>query len=82
MLPLRHLAEDRLPEYARPIIAGWRKQGQLYSCALRNNDDWYWLYAAVKSGERSLLVSNDEMRDHHFGMWVISAVFNNPASFY
>jgi hypothetical protein len=28
----------------------------------------YWLYAAMASGERCKVVSNDEMRDHHFGM--------------
>lgn len=31
-----------------------------------NNDDWYWLYAAVKFG--AFVVSNDQMRDHNFQM--------------
>ena len=33
-----------------------------------HNDDWYWLYAALASGSGCKVVSNDEMRDHHFGM--------------
>ncbi|KAJ1401664.1 hypothetical protein B484DRAFT_300011, partial [Ochromonadaceae sp. CCMP2298] len=28
------------------------------------NDDWFWLYAAVSLRKR--VVTNDEMRDHHF----------------
>ena len=27
----------------------------------------YWLYAAMASGDGASVVSNDEMRDHHFG---------------
>ena len=39
------------------------------SCACTgNNDDWYWLYAAVCSGDNILVVTNDQMRDHHFCM--------------
>jgi hypothetical protein len=30
------------------------------------NDDWFWLHAALL--KRSLVVTNDEMRDHHFQM--------------
>mmetsp|Transcript_43989 Transcript_43989/g.111271 ORF Transcript_43989/g.111271 Transcript_43989/m.111271 type:complete len:568 (-) Transcript_43989:19-1722(-) len=41
---------------------------QLHVCPKGANDDWYWLYAAVKAGERGLLVSNDEMRDHIFSL--------------
>ena len=44
-------------------VQAWRKAKCLYSCGLRNNDDWYWLYAAVRGGAGTLLVSNDEMRD-------------------
>ena len=68
VLHARHLQDDRLPASARPLLHAWRRSKSLYSCALRNNDDWYWLYAAVAAGPGSLLVSNDEMRDHHFGM--------------
>ncbi|KAL8151150.1 hypothetical protein V2J09_020958 [Rumex salicifolius] len=36
----------------------------LYATPTGSNDDWYWLYAAVKL--KCLLVTNDEMRDHIF----------------
>eukprot|EP00629_Pelagomonadales_sp_RCC1024_P006006 CAMPEP_0119263202 /NCGR_PEP_ID=MMETSP1329-20130426/2682_1 /TAXON_ID=114041 /ORGANISM="Genus nov. species nov., Strain RCC1024" /LENGTH=472 /DNA_ID=CAMNT_0007262901 /DNA_START=525 /DNA_END=1943 /DNA_ORIENTATION=- len=68
VLHMRHLAEDRLPTCARPVVRSWRRAKILYSCSLQNNDDWYWLYAAVWGGVGTILVSNDEMRDHHFGM--------------
>jgi len=67
ILHMRHLA-DHLPVSARPVVHAWRRAKILYSCGQRNNDDWYWLYAAVYGGPGTLLVSNDEMRDHHFGM--------------
>ena len=31
-------------------------------------DDWFWLYATLVQGDRTLIVSNDWMRDHHFMM--------------
>ncbi|CAO2044368.1 unnamed protein product, partial [Urochloa humidicola] len=46
------------------ILEGWRNAGALYATPPGSNDDWYWLYAAVSC--RSLLVTNDEMRDHLF----------------
>lgn len=46
------------------LIESWRNAGALYSTPPGSNDDWYWLYAAVSC--RSLLVTNDEMRDHLF----------------
>ncbi|XP_025812231.1 proteinaceous RNase P 1, chloroplastic/mitochondrial-like isoform X3 [Panicum hallii] len=46
------------------ILESWRKAGALYATPPGSNDDWYWLYAAVSC--RSLLVTNDEMRDHLF----------------
>lgn len=68
VLHSRHLAEDRLSPEALDFVKSWRRGGHLYSCNVGNNDDWYWLYAAVRGGEKAILVSNDEMRDHHFGM--------------
>ncbi|WOK93375.1 proteinaceous RNase P 1, chloroplastic/mitochondrial-like [Canna indica] len=46
------------------LLESWRKAGSLYATPPGSNDDWYWLYAAVRC--RSLLVTNDEMRDHLF----------------
>ena len=64
----RHVDARNVPPEAVNIVRGWRQRRILYCCAPGNNDDWYWLYAAVAAGPGSLLVSNDEMRDHHFGM--------------
>lgn len=38
----------------------------VYVTPAGSNDDWYWLYAAVTFGCH--VVTNDEMRDHHFRM--------------
>ncbi|GAU42640.1 hypothetical protein TSUD_398450 [Trifolium subterraneum] len=49
---------------SRILVEEWMKNGVLYTTPNGSNDDWYWLYAAVKL--RCLLVTNDEMRDHIF----------------
>ncbi|KAF2321641.1 hypothetical protein GH714_000844 [Hevea brasiliensis] len=48
----------------RKLIQEWIQKEVLYTTPHGSNDDWYWLYAAVKL--RCLLVTNDEMRDHIF----------------
>ncbi|KAG5515756.1 hypothetical protein RHGRI_036714 [Rhododendron griersonianum] len=48
----------------RKLLEEWIAQGVLYGTPHGSNDDWYWLYAAVKL--KCLLVTNDEMRDHIF----------------
>ncbi|KAJ8767717.1 hypothetical protein K2173_020657 [Erythroxylum novogranatense] len=48
----------------RKLIEEWMEKDVLYATPHGSNDDWYWLFAAVKL--RCLLVSNDEMRDHIF----------------
>ncbi|KAI4322399.1 hypothetical protein L6164_022100 [Bauhinia variegata] len=58
---LRGLVEN---PYSRKIVQEWMYNGSLYTTPNGSNDDWYWLYAAVKS--RCLLVTNDDMRDHIF----------------
>ncbi|XP_024521173.1 uncharacterized protein LOC9655352 [Selaginella moellendorffii] len=50
--------------YAQQLLRHWSNAKALYIAPAGSNDDWYWLYAAVKC--KSLLVSNDEMRDHIF----------------
>lgn len=42
----------------------WKTADALYGTPTGSNDDWYWLYAAIKF--KCLLVTNDEMRDHTF----------------
>ncbi|KAG4978581.1 hypothetical protein GLYMA_13G317800v4 [Glycine max] len=49
---------------SRRLVEEWMKNGVLYTTPNGSNDDWYWLFAAVKL--RCLLVTNDEMRDHIF----------------
>ncbi|KAF8412953.1 hypothetical protein HHK36_000925 [Tetracentron sinense] len=46
------------------MLEEWKARGALYTMPNGSNDDWYWLYAAVKC--KCLLVTNDEMRDHIF----------------
>ncbi|XP_073008074.1 proteinaceous RNase P 2 isoform X1 [Typha latifolia] len=48
----------------RQLLETWRGEGALYTTPTGSNDDWYWLYAAIKL--KCLLVTNDEMRDHIF----------------
>ncbi|KAL6613741.1 hypothetical protein ACP70R_036011 [Stipagrostis hirtigluma subsp. patula] len=48
----------------RHLIETWRANGALYTSPSGSNDDWYWLYAAIRLN--CLLVTNDEMRDHIF----------------
>uniref|UniRef100_A0A6M2EDI9 ribonuclease P n=1 Tax=Populus davidiana TaxID=266767 RepID=A0A6M2EDI9_9ROSI len=50
--------------YTRELIQEWIEKDVLYTTPHGSNDDWYWLYAAVKL--RCWLVTNDEMRDHIF----------------
>ncbi|KAL5213760.1 hypothetical protein ABZP36_002912 [Zizania latifolia] len=53
----------KLP-HNQKLLERWQRAGALYATPPGSNDDWYWLYAAVSC--RSLLVTNDEMRDHLF----------------
>ncbi|KAK9715346.1 hypothetical protein RND81_06G159100 [Saponaria officinalis] len=48
----------------RAVIDRWRNADALYATPTGSNDDWYWLYAAIKF--KCFLVTNDEMRDHTF----------------
>lgn len=48
----------------KALVDRWNNANVLYATPTGSNDDWYWLYAAIKF--KCLLVSNDEMRDHLF----------------
>ncbi|KAF8400811.1 hypothetical protein HHK36_014113 [Tetracentron sinense] len=48
----------------RTLIEKWKNGDALYATPTGSNDDWYWLYAAIKF--KCLIVTNDEMRDHIF----------------
>eukprot|EP00611_Tribonema_gayanum_P013129 TRINITY_DN2391_c0_g1_i1.p1 TRINITY_DN2391_c0_g1~~TRINITY_DN2391_c0_g1_i1.p1 ORF type:complete len:571 (+),score=175.45 TRINITY_DN2391_c0_g1_i1:177-1889(+) len=64
----RHLQDSKLSPQCLRVLLRWRADGIVQSCMPKNNDDWYWLWAAVRVGGRVLVVTNDEMRDHHFLM--------------
>ncbi|XP_068648014.1 proteinaceous RNase P 1, chloroplastic/mitochondrial-like isoform X2 [Aristolochia californica] len=48
----------------KKLLEKWRNADALYATPTGSNDDWYWLYAAIKF--KCLIVTNDEMRDHNF----------------
>ncbi|KAL0051819.1 hypothetical protein WJX82_002667 [Trebouxia sp. C0006] len=50
----------------KTLLADLKKRHAFYATPTGSNDDWYWMYAAVKAGPKGLLISNDEMRDHMF----------------
>ncbi|KAH8934065.1 hypothetical protein BDL97_18G064700 [Sphagnum fallax] len=49
---------------ALSLLNRWQIANCIYTTPTGSNDDWYWLYAAVRY--KCLLVTNDEMRDHLF----------------
>ena len=61
----RHFGDIMPPKY-RNLEEKWVKSGVLYKTPRGMNDDWFWLHAALKY--KSLVLTNDEMRDHHFQM--------------
>ena len=68
VLHVSHTDAARLEPAQLELLNRWRERGVLFSSPAKHNDDWYWLYAAMASGDECRVVSNDEMRDHHFGM--------------
>jgi pentatricopeptide repeat protein len=61
----RHTMDAMVPDAAAAqLLASWRERGLLYVTPKGFNDDWFWLYGAVRYGCQ--VVTNDEMRDHHF----------------
>ncbi|KEG14930.1 hypothetical protein DQ04_00251060 [Trypanosoma grayi] len=46
-------------------LSRWKKDASLIACPGFMNDDYCWLYAAIRK-PNCLVVSNDQMRDHHF----------------
>ncbi|XP_074368370.1 proteinaceous RNase P 1, chloroplastic/mitochondrial-like isoform X2 [Apium graveolens] len=61
----RRITGDKMNEPVNKVlIEKWKNADALYPTPTGSNDDWYWLYAAIKF--KGLLVTNDEMRDHLF----------------
>lgn len=68
ILHVSHTDSRFLQPAEAALVHRWRRAGALFVSPPGMNDDWYWLYAALASGDQCKVVSNDEMRDHHFGM--------------
>uniref|UniRef100_A0A0E0CJ15 ribonuclease P n=1 Tax=Oryza meridionalis TaxID=40149 RepID=A0A0E0CJ15_9ORYZ len=61
----RHLTGERMQKPSnRKLVEKWKQSNALYATPTGSNDDWYWLYAAIRC--KCLMVTNDEMRDHTF----------------
>ncbi|GFQ00544.1 proteinaceous RNase p 1 chloroplastic/mitochondrial [Phtheirospermum japonicum] len=61
----RRITGEKMDEpFNRSFIEKWKTADALYATPTGSNDDWYWLYAAIKCS--CLIVTNDEMRDHLF----------------
>lgn len=68
VLHCRHIARSMVPdEECERLVARWQQQEMLYAAPRGFNDDWFWLYASVRY--RCKVVTNDEMRDHHFKLF-------------
>jgi proteinaceous RNase P len=61
---LHHFTKDSKANAA--LVDKLKNNHEIFASPSGSNDDWYWIYAAVLSGENGLLVTNDEMRDHIF----------------
>ena len=67
VLHVSHTVGDSVrEEEAKGLVERWRGSGILFTSPAGMNDDWYWLCAAIASGSGCRVISNDEMRDHHF----------------
>jgi len=64
----RHFHPKMMPTWAEKIVKSWSDKGLLYKTPGGSNDDWFWLHAALWCGRNTLVLTNDEMRDHHFQM--------------
>jgi hypothetical protein len=64
----RHFASNLMPRIFRSLEQSWRESGTLYCTPPGMNDDWFWIHAALHCGRNTHVVTNDEMRDHHFQM--------------
>tara|TARA_Y100000589_G_C27194203_1_gene646064 strand:+ start:2689 stop:3996 length:1308 start_codon:yes stop_codon:yes gene_type:complete len=61
----RHINKSCLSDINNDLIKKWRRENELYVTPWKENDDLYWLYSSFYI-KKSKIVTNDEMRDHHF----------------
>mmetsp|Transcript_17474 Transcript_17474/g.24877 ORF Transcript_17474/g.24877 Transcript_17474/m.24877 type:complete len:629 (-) Transcript_17474:1798-3684(-) len=67
----RHFSPKLMPDWAIPITKRWESNDglvSLFRAPAGCNDDWFWLHAALQCGKDCMVLTNDEMRDHHFQM--------------
>jgi mitochondrial ribonuclease P protein 3 len=64
----RHFGLANMPKRFIPVVQSWERAGILCKTPPGMNDDWFWMHAALVSGPGTLVLTNDEMRDHHFQM--------------
>lgn len=64
----RHFSRKLMPSWAESIVERWDKDGVLFRTPHGANDDWFWMHTALWCGRGTMVLSNDEMRDHHFQM--------------
>mmetsp|Transcript_15965 Transcript_15965/g.25911 ORF Transcript_15965/g.25911 Transcript_15965/m.25911 type:complete len:959 (+) Transcript_15965:239-3115(+) len=62
----RHFSSEMMPSKYKPMSEAWASEGFLYKTPPGMNDDWFWMHAALKY--RTIVVTNDQMKDHHFQM--------------
>ncbi|KQJ94366.1 proteinaceous RNase P 1, chloroplastic/mitochondrial isoform X2 [Brachypodium distachyon] len=61
----RHLTGKHMKNPANhKWVENWKRADIIYETPTGSNDDWYWLYAAIRW--KCLIITNDEMRDHTF----------------
>ncbi|KAL6888117.1 hypothetical protein ACP4OV_009143 [Aristida adscensionis] len=61
----KHLTGERMKKPSNhKFVEKWKQENCIYATPTGSNDDWYWLYAAIKC--KCLIITNDEMRDHTF----------------
>ncbi|XP_047081416.1 proteinaceous RNase P 1, chloroplastic/mitochondrial-like isoform X2 [Lolium rigidum] len=61
----RHLAGKHMKNPAnQKLVQKWKQANAVYETPTGSNDDWYWLFAAIRW--KCLMITNDEMRDHTF----------------
>jgi len=65
----RHFSHKLMPHWAKRIVQGWHEDDNilLYKTPFGCNDDWFWMHAALVH-RGTMVITNDEMRDHHFQM--------------
>lgn len=74
ILHCRHIAPETVPNHCVDLINYWKSSKdkdsspnlRFYFTPAGYNDDIFWLYSTVKLDIH--VVTNDEMRDHHFQM--------------